>query len=340
MKKNRRVILIVIFILIISMIIIFFHFINPKYLDGDQIETIDVSYAPFESLALFWIAEDQDFFAQNNLNIKSHIYDTGAGALNGLLNGEVNIAVGTTEFPLVERTLKQENVQTVATISKSEFIYIVGRKDHGIETISDLTGKKIGTTFGTIAQFFLGRFLNLNGINLNDVTLVNLEQPPEWINAVVNADVDAVSTAQPYANSAKNSLDENAVFWSLQSSQPLYSQVISTNSWIDSNPELVERFLNCLLLAENFAINHVNEAKEIVQSQMNLTDEYIETVWKQNQFELSLDQSMILAMEGEARWLITNNLTEADALPNFLDYVYVDGLKAVKPESVNIIGLR
>jgi NitT/TauT family transport system substrate-binding protein len=100
---------------------------------------------------------------------------------------------------------------------------------------------------------------------------------------------------------------------------------------------LINRFLRSLLRAEEFAINHLAEAKAIVKNQMNLTDAYIETVWTQNQFSLSLDQSLILAMEDESRWLINNNLTTATAVPNFLNYVYVDGLETVKQNSVNVI---
>ena len=57
--------------------------------------------------------------------------------------------------------------------------------------------------------------------------------------------------------------------------------------------------------------------KMIVKSQMNFSDTYVETVWHQNQFSLSLDQSLILAMESEARWLISNKLTNATADPKF-----------------------
>jgi NitT/TauT family transport system substrate-binding protein len=60
-------------------------------------------------------------------------------------------------------------------------------------------------------------------------------------------------------------------------------------------------------------------------------------VWKQNQFSLSLDQSLILAMQDESRWLISNNLTNATSIPNFQNYIYIGGLNSVKPQSVNII---
>ncbi len=49
---------------------------------------------------------------------------------------------------------------TIGSISKSEFTYLVGRVDRGIDEVSDLKGKTVGTTFGTIAHFYLGRFLD------------------------------------------------------------------------------------------------------------------------------------------------------------------------------------
>jgi NitT/TauT family transport system substrate-binding protein len=70
---------------------------------------------------------------------------------------------------------------------------------------------------------------------------------------------------------------------------------------------------------------------------MNFDDAYLEMIWQRYQFSLSLDQSLILAMEDEARWMIKNKLTKETNVPNFLDYIYEDGLKAVKPETVNII---
>ncbi|MCX9087518.1 MAG: hypothetical protein OIN90_08140 [Candidatus Methanoperedens sp.] len=42
-------------------------------------------------------------------------------------------------------------------------------------------------------------------------------------------------------------------------------------------------------------------------------------------------------MEDEARWMINNNLTTEENVPDFLDYIYEDELKSIKPEAVNII---
>jgi NitT/TauT family transport system substrate-binding protein len=324
-------------ILVIAVVLSSFVYLNSQKPFRGDVESIDVAYSPFESLTLFWVAEEQHFFSENGLNVTSHKYATGAGALDGVLSGEADIVVGTTEFPFTARVLNQARISTIASISKSEFTYLVGRVDRGINDISDLKGKTIGTTFGTIAHFYLGRFLELNGLSFQDVTLVDLKTPTDWVNAVVNGSIDAIATAQPYADLAKDGLGDNAKVWSIQSNQRLYAQAIATNEWITNHPELVNRFLKSLLQAEDFVINHPAEAKAIVKNQMSISDAYVDKVWIQNQFSLSLDQSLILAMQDESRWLIQNNLTNATALPNFTNYVYVDGLEAVKPMSVTII---
>jgi NitT/TauT family transport system substrate-binding protein len=64
----------------------------------------------------------------------------------------------------------------------------------------------------------------------------------------------------------------------------------------------------------------------------------MDTVWQQNQYSLTLDQSLVSAMEDEARWMIANNMTNATAVPDFRKNIYTDGLAKVKPGSVNIIG--
>ena len=296
-----------------------------------------MAWSPFESTAFLWIADDQDFFKRNGLEIALRKYDTGAGSLEGMVRGEADIAFGITEFPLVRKAFQKAGVRAFAGVDKSEFIYVIGRKDRGIEKVSDLRGKRVGTTLGTIAEFHFGRFLELNGMGVKDIVLVDVKTPAAWVNAVVDGDIDAVATAQPYANSARELLGANAVFWQAQGKQFQFALVSATDEWITRRPELVDRFLKSLAQAEEYLIHNPAKAKAIVQARLNLDTAYVERFWSQNQFGLSLDQSLILAMEDEARWMISNNLTTEKQVPDFLDYIYEDPLKAVKPGAVNII---
>ena len=63
----------------------------------------------------------------------------------------------------------------------------------------------------------------------------------------------------------------------------------------------------------------------------------MERGWKEGKFTLFLDQALIVSLEDQARWAIKNELTDATGVPNYLNYIYLDTLEAVKPKSMNII---
>ena len=302
-----------------------------------SIQSLAVAWSPFEHGALLWVAEDQNIFSKYGLVVTLRKYDTGAGSLNGMLNGEADITFGVTEFPVVRKVFEKSKVRIIGVIAKTENQYLVGRKDAGIEKVADLKGKRIGTTFGTIAEFYLGRFLELNGISIQEVTVVDLKTPAEWENAVADGVVDAIVTAQPYADLASKRLGSNAIVWPVQGGQYTSGLVVSSEEWITTHPEIVKRFLKSLAQAEEYVVRHPAETKAIMQKKLNVDASFVESAWSLDQFSLTLDQSLITAMEDQARWMIKRSLTSEKQVPDFDEYIYPDALEAVKPEAVNLI---
>ncbi len=295
--------------------------------------SITIGEKPYESSALVYIASDQGYFTGNGLNVAMRDYDSGPGAIEGLLKGEVDIGLSS-EYVAVDKALKKENILVIGTINKYQNVYLIGRKDKGIENVSDLKGKKIGLTRGALGEFYLGRFLDLHGMSIREVTLVDLV-PSQYVQALANSSIDAILTGI-YTDQIQERLGGNIVLWPAQSSQDIYYVMICRSDWAASHPEQINRFLKSLDQAEEYAINHPAEAKAIIKKRLNYTDAYIATVWSKSQFSLTLDQSLIAAMEDEARWMISNNLTAEKTIPDFMDYIYTKGIEEVKPDSVNI----
>ena len=285
---------------------------------------------------MLYTAEDQHFFAENGINLTIKTYGTGLETIDDLLNKKLDIA-GAAEYPVVAKAFEKDNISIIASISKSYIVYFVGLTDRGIRNVADLKGKKIGLPVGTIQEFYLGRFLDLHGMSIRDVTLINMP-PGQAADAIANGSVDAVVTWEPYVSRILEQHANGTVSWSVQSSQAVYSVLICRNDWIKQHPDLVRRVLNSLAEADGYIVQHPAEAKAILQKRYHYDDEYIERVWPENQFSLSLDQSLITAMEDEGRWMIANNLTTEKTIPDFRDYIYTKGLEEVKPEAVNIIG--
>jgi NitT/TauT family transport system substrate-binding protein len=282
-----------------------------------------------------YIARDQGFFAKNGLDVTIREYDVGPVAIKGMMNGEVNIA-GASEYPIVERALKKDGIKIIAVIDKNQAFYLTGRKDRGIEKISDLKGKRVGVTFGGIGEFYLARFLGLHGLKINDVKLVNIKMTAAT-EAVARDEVDAVMVTQPNSADVEKRLGAGGITWPAQSSQPVYVIMASKSDWIEAHPRQAVRFLNALAQAEDFILSHPAEAKTTLRKFLNYNDAFFEENWRGHQFSLSLDQSIITAMEDETRWMMRSNLIPEKEVPDFTNYLYVDGLKAIRPAAVNII---
>jgi NitT/TauT family transport system substrate-binding protein len=304
--------------------------------DSGKLETLTVAMVPTELNALFYVAEAQKLFAANGLQVTlKEDYDSGASAAAGMLNGEADIALAA-EFPIVRQVFNKKDITSFGTIAKYENTYIIWRTDSGIKTIQDLKGKKVGVTLKTISEFYLGRTLDLNGINIQQVTLIDT-RAPDSEKAIAGREVDAVATWEPWVAQINQRMGKEVITMPLQGGQYAYWNLVSTVNWTKKHSNLLKRLVESLVQAENYIVSHQDEAKAIVRKRMNFDDAYLEMIWQRYQFSLSLDQSLILAMEDEARWMIKNNLTKEKKVPDFVNYIYVDGLKAVKPEVVNII---
>ncbi len=300
-----------------------------------KMEPIIIGTLPYEGSALIYIAEDQNLFKANGLDITIKDYETGLVSTDALKRGEVDVSA-CAEFIIVGKAFQKEKILGIATIAKNLNELIIGRTDKGIKTFADLKGKKVGVPRKTAAEFYLGRFLELNGMSIKEITLVDL-LPSQLQDALAHGDVDAVIAWQPWASQIEKQVLNDKVVWPAQSNQLLYWNIIGIDTWVVNHPDLVKRLLSSLIQAEEYLVRHPSEAKAIVQTRLKYDDTYMAKVWPQQESSVTLDNSLIVALEDEARWMIKNNLNQEMQVPDFVNYIYLDALKAIKPEAVNII---
>jgi ABC-type nitrate/sulfonate/bicarbonate transport system substrate-binding protein len=182
---------------------------------------------------------------------------------------------------------------------------------------------------GGIAEFHLGRFLDLNGMSIWDVNLINVP-PPGWVESTQNGNVDAILALQPYVGQMKEKMPNALTIFPVQNNQLTNGLLVAKNDWISQNSETIRRFLKALTRAETYIVNNPEAAKIVIQKRLSYDDVTMAELWPQYRFSLSLDFSLIIAMNDEAHWMMNNSITTEKTSPDFYNYIYVDGLKAVK----------
>jgi len=289
---------------------------------------------PFSILAD--IAEQQGYYKQEGLAMSMQKYPYGLLALQAMLEGKADFST-VAETPIMLAILKGEKISIVASIQTSnKNVAIVARKDKGISEPHDLKGRKIGVTLGTFVEFFMDAFLAVNGISRGDMKVIDLK-PEAMPAALENGDVDAVSIWMPPILDVQKQLgDRGITFYN----EEIYTQtmnVVAKQEFIRTNPEKVKKLLRALVRAEEFSRDNSAAAQRIVAEFNRMDAEKIRDMWGDSSFTVTLDQSLILALEDESRWAIKGGLTGAREIPNYLDFIYFDGLKSIKPDAVRIL---
>ena len=78
-------------------------------------------------------------------------------------------------------------------------------------------------------------------------------------------------------------------------------------------------------------------AQELVTESLKIDNETVSALWDGYSFQISLDQALLVSWDNIGRWSIDNNFTDKKMIPNYLNYIYLDALDTVKPDSITII---
>jgi ABC-type nitrate/sulfonate/bicarbonate transport system substrate-binding protein len=299
-------------------------------------EKITIAYSATTDAVLAEVAQSRGYYREEGLEATARLHPYGKPALEDLLAGNADFAT-VAETPVMFAIMNGEKISVIATIQTSEIMNaVLARRDTGIVTPGDLKGKKIAATLGTTSDFFLDAILGVNGISRKDVKIVDLkaETMPD---ALARGEVDAVSTFVPYVALTQKKLGDSVITFHDKDIYRWTFNVVATQEFIRKNPGKVQKMLRALIKAESFVRNNPAEAQKAVADFSGMELSMVRDIWADTSFAVTLDQPLLIAMEDESRWAINNGLTKARKVPNYLGFIYLDGLKSVKPEAVGIL---
>lgn len=318
-------------------------------LNGDcswgQPTPIRFSTVPFIGEAPSYVAYEMGFFREEGLAIKLKFNPGGWMSLKDLFEGKADIAT-VAELPIVYSALDKKKYTEFERgdfcivgdmiYSQQDVQQIIARKDRGISSPLDLKGKKIGVFKGTTLDYFMDIFFKENGIQYSDIEIVDMNVF-KLTDAIVNGDLDAIFTWQPHAYRARKRLGENAIVLHSKFKYSTAWLIVVMKSFAEKNPQVLEKFLKAIVKAEKFIKENPEQAK-IIHAKLSKTDqETTNVLWDVVDFDLSLGEGLLITMEGEARWLIRKGVYGEIKVPDFLDYLYFDAMKKVKPQGIQII---
>jgi NitT/TauT family transport system substrate-binding protein len=300
-----------------------------------RLQTIRFAVTFQPQSALIHIAEAKGYFKSEGLDVQYQRFEFGKPALQTVLDGKADLAVAA-ETPIMFAVLKGEKIFIVANIEASNTNHgVVARKGPGISTLADLKGQRIGFSKGTTSDFFLDSLLNANGLTRQDIHPVDM-RPDEMLAAIKEGRVDAVCTWNYPLTQIKQELGaKGLVFLDPQVFTETFN-LVGQQDFVKKNPQAIERLLRAVIRAEGFVITEPLAAQAIVAKATGHDVKLVREVWDNFNYRVQLDDVVLITLEDETRWAIKNLLTDRTVMPNYRNYIYRDGLKAVAPRAVRL----
>jgi NitT/TauT family transport system substrate-binding protein len=288
------------------------------------------------AFSLIYLAEENGYFADQNIEINYLPFNSGRDALAAVVDGKADVAT-VFKTPIVVNSLKGQQIKVITELhSSSQNIGIVARRDRDITTLNQLSGKKVAVTKSSGAEFVAHLLLSQSQIPIDGVNWVEAS-PLEMVPLLVNGEVDAIASWNPHLINAVAELgEENTV--SFFTSQIKETSVLAAKEgFVRSNEDLFKKALKALKQAEEFAVENPEEALVIVQNKLSdQSADVVQKIWEAIDFEIKLSSILLTGMTEEAVWFKTQNPDLKNEI-DFREVIFTDYLKMVSPQDVSIL---
>jgi len=278
-----------IILLLLGVIIILGFLINISY-SNKNFNTIKVAYIPCDHEAALFVALAQDTYKKNGLNITATTMSTGSGVVSAIASGDIDIGyVGIT--PALQGISEDMPIKIVGSVNL-DGSGIVVNPESGINTTTDLKGKKIATPgVSSIQQVLLLYQLQKYNMTSRDVDIssVNIYMIPSTL---ASHKVDAYIAYEPYVSIApfKNSGNNMMNSDEIMPGHPC-CVIIARQDFIDKHPQELQKFLDIHKNTTKFVNNNKNVTAQLISNVITTNPELEKTALSHVIFISQVDKS-------------------------------------------------
>jgi NitT/TauT family transport system substrate-binding protein len=277
---------------------------------------------------LVQVALSKGYFLEQGLDVRPQLHPFGKLALQSLVEGKADVATAA-ETPIMFQIVAGQQLRVLATlVSSSTNNAVVGLRSAGIASVRDLKGKRVGYTLGTTSDYYLSSLLATQNLTRQDVPGLPLA-PAEMLRALETDKVDAVSTWNYTLSAIANALGPRGIVLLDSRAYTETFNLVASDEFVRHRPEVVERLLRAMIKAEDFVQQQPEQAQAIMAAASHVDLPLVQQVWPVFHFQVWLEPNLLNTLRDETRWAVSAGLAKPAAEPDYRDYLYLGGLRAV-----------
>ncbi len=260
------------------------------------------------------IAREKGFFEEeflkDGITVELKQFASGPPIIEAFAAGEVDFGlVG--DQPAVQGKANNLPLKIIGSYGSTEKgNALVASSDSGIKTLSDIKGKKIGYTAGSVGHQLLLKFLEAEGLTVNDAELLNLS-PGDIYTSLESGSIDAGVTWEPYITKSVSSGVADVIQDGTGYKYNV-NVIIADAAFLEKNPEISARLLKVLNRAAKWANEHEEESLDILAKASGLDSSAFAATFEKFDRSLFLDQKKIDSIKETADYLRKQGTIRSD----------------------------
>jgi aliphatic sulfonates family ABC transporter substrate-binding protein len=229
--------------------------------DTESSENVTIRLAVQKNIYQPYLADSlgyfKDEFEQDGITVELIQFSLGPEVIEAIGSDQVDIGfLG--DLPAFAGLANGGDYKFIGKYESDSSRGLIVRDDANITKLEDLKGKKLAVPLGSNLQPLAELYLADAGLTDDDVELVNLSLA-DITTSIVNGDVDAAVTDQPYISQAVNNGDITQLL-DCKGYKTYISPIIAQNSFIEKYPDLTARVLKVLQKAADWKEANEEEA--------------------------------------------------------------------------------
>ena len=269
------------------------------------------------------IAEQKGLFKEQGLSVSLQEPADPSMPPKLVAAGKVDFAV-TYQPELIQDVAHGLPLTRISTLIATPLNTLMVLKGGDINSLADLKGKSIGTAIsGGVSEATIGVMLENSGLNLSDVSVINVG----WAlsSSLASKKVDAIYGG--YRNFEMHQLAmegfEGKAFFVEEEGVPPYDELVVVANSTSVNKAQVAKFNRALELATQYIVNHPNDAWEMFKSyKKDLDTKLNQLAWKDTLTRLALRPAAYDANRYQSYAEFLQSAGIITKLPNTNDYLF------------------
>jgi len=308
------------FLLLILSIVIITSCNNPT---KTKIDTVRIgSFFTAVDYAPYLIAKDKHWFEDSlgvkGIKVEYTEFQTLPTINEAFATGKIDV-VFEAEPPAIIGKASGINI-VIRDISCSLIQEILVPTNSNVKTIADLKGKKIAVLAGTSSHYGVLKMLKDNGINANDVQIIDMV-PPDAKAAFESGQIDAWAVWPPFVEQ-----EELAGKGRILPKGDAYINSIMAvrGDFINDNQAIFKTIENVFNNTKIWILANPDSAVAIVSRQLNVPIEVIQKAWPRHDWIATLNAHVIDDIQAKANFLKeTGKIQNAVKVKDDLIPVYI-----------------